>query len=87
MIAKRGHYGSHMQEDWSLIRSMIEEARKRSDVRITVKIRRFEDDHTTIRYAKMLEKSGARIGLDISIIISLILYRLYGKPIHKSDKI
>ena len=77
MIAKRGHYGSHMQEDWTLIRSMIEEARKRSDVRITVKIRRFEDDNTTIRYAKMLEKSGARIGLDISIIISLILYRFY----------
>ena len=72
MIAKRGHYGSHMQEDWSLIRSMIEEARKRSNVRITVKIRRFEDDSITIRYAKMLEKAGARKRLENFLIASCI---------------
>lgn len=74
MIAKRGHYGSHMQEDWSLIRSMIEEARKRSNVRITVKIRRFEDDSITIRYAKMLEKAGARKGLENFLLSSCHFY-------------
>ena len=74
MIAKRGHYGSHMQEDWSLIRSMIEEARKRSNVRITVKIRRFEDDSITIRYAKMLEKAGARKRFENFLIASYYFF-------------
>ena len=27
MIAKRGHYGAHMMEDWSNIRKMIEEVK------------------------------------------------------------
>ena len=76
MIAKRGHYGSHMQEDWSLIRSMIEEARKRSNVRITVKIRRFDDDSITIRYAKMLEKAGARKRFESFLIASCYFFIL-----------
>ena len=61
MIAKRGHYGSHMQEDWSLIRNMIEQARKVSKIRITTKIRRFEEDDTTLRYAEMLQKAGVSV--------------------------
>lgn len=61
MIAKRGHYGAHMQEDWSLIRSMIEEARRVSNIRITAKIRRFEDDEITLRYAEMLQNCGISI--------------------------
>merc|ERR1712130_850681 len=61
MVAKRGHYGSHMQEDWSLIRSMIEKARKNCNVRITAKIRKFDDDEITLRYAKMLQRAGVSI--------------------------
>jgi len=61
MIAKRGHYGAHMQEDWSLIRSMIDEARKNSKVRITAKIRKFENDDITLRYAQMLQNCGISI--------------------------
>ena len=50
-----------MQEDWSLIRSMIEYARSRSGHRITAKIRIMDNPETTLRYAKMIEKSGVSL--------------------------
>ena len=46
-----------MQEDWSLIRSMIEEARKVTGARITAKIRIMDNEEITLRYAKMIERS------------------------------
>jgi len=61
MIAKRGHYGSHMQEDWSLIRSMIENARLKSGARITAKIRIMENEEVTLRYARLIERAGASL--------------------------
>ena len=61
MIAKRGHYGSHMQEDWSLIRNMIETARAKSGARITAKIRIMDSEEVTLRYAQMIEKAGASL--------------------------
>lgn len=61
LIAKRGHYGAHMMEDWSKIRNMIEKARITAKVRITAKIRKFDDDLVTLRYAKMLQNAGVSV--------------------------
>ena len=49
-----------MQEDWSLIRSMIEKARS-TGARITAKIRIMDNEDATIRYAKMIENSGVSV--------------------------
>ena len=61
MIAKRGHYGSHMQEDWSLIREMIELAREKSGAKITAKIRVLDSEDVTLRYAKMIQSAGVSL--------------------------
>lgn len=59
-IAKRGRYGAFLQDEWSLIEDMVKELRKSLPDRIAIscKIRRFDDLHKTIEYAKMLEKAG-----------------------------
>lgn len=59
-IAKRGHYGAFLQDDWSVIEEMICELRKNlpNNIAISCKIRRFDDLHRTVEYAKMLEKAG-----------------------------
>lgn len=59
-IARRGRYGSFLQDDWDLIAEMVRKLRDNLDSRIGVscKIRRFESLDKTIEYAKMLEKAG-----------------------------
>ncbi|VDL99816.1 unnamed protein product [Schistocephalus solidus] len=51
-IARRGHYGSYLQDEWELISSMVK-------VPVSVKIRIFPDVDRTVAYAKMLEAAGA----------------------------
>ena len=50
-----------MQEDWLVIRAMIESARRLSGAHITAKIRIMENTEATLRYAKMIEKSGVSL--------------------------
>ncbi|CAG8611164.1 5966_t:CDS:2 [Funneliformis caledonium] len=47
-IAKRGHYGSFLQDEWDLIYKLT-------------KIRVFPEVEKTIRYAKMIESAGAQL--------------------------
>jgi tRNA-dihydrouridine synthase 1 len=60
-IAKRGHYGSFLQDEWDLIHSIIENAVKNLKVPVTAKIRVFEDIGKTVEYAQMLERAGVSL--------------------------
>lgn len=59
-IARRGRYGAFIQEDWELIKSMIQTLRQNfgSDIGVSCKIRRLDDLNKTIEYAQMLEEAG-----------------------------
>lgn len=60
-IAKRGHYGSFLQDEWPLIKEIIQKLHNNLRVPVTVKIRIFPELEKTIRYAKMIEEAGAQI--------------------------
>uniref|UniRef100_A0A068WE84 tRNA-dihydrouridine(16/17) synthase [NAD(P)(+)] n=1 Tax=Echinococcus granulosus TaxID=6210 RepID=A0A068WE84_ECHGR len=60
-IARRGHYGSFLQDEWELIAAMVRECKAAVTVPVSVKIRIFPDVERTISYAKMLEEAGASL--------------------------
>jgi tRNA-dihydrouridine synthase 1 len=60
-IARRGHYGSYLQDEWELIASIVRAASAQLDVPVWVKIRIFPCPDKSVRYAQMLEAAGASV--------------------------
>ncbi|KAG0296289.1 hypothetical protein BGZ96_009829 [Linnemannia gamsii] len=60
-IARRGHYGSFLMEDWPLIASLISTLHKNLPIPVTAKIRVFPEAEKTVEYAKMVVAAGAQI--------------------------
>lgn len=60
-IAKRGHYGAFLQEDWDLIHKLVHRLHTELTIPITVKFRIQETKEKTLEYAKMILSAGASI--------------------------
>jgi tRNA-dihydrouridine synthase 1 len=60
-IARSGHYGAFLQEDWDTIRNLISKLHKDLSVPITAKMRVLETREKTLEYAKMILSAGASL--------------------------
>lgn len=60
-IARRGHYGAYLMQDWDLIYRIINKLHEELEIPVTCKIRIFETKEKTLDYAKMVVKAGAQI--------------------------
>lgn len=60
-IAKRGHYGAFLQEDWDTIYKLIHTLHKGLDIPVTAKMRVLETKEKSLEYAKMILDAGASI--------------------------
>jgi tRNA-dihydrouridine synthase 1 len=60
-IARKGRYGSYLQEEWDLIYNMINNLHLNLPIPVTAKIRILESKERTLEYAKMVLSAGASI--------------------------
>lgn len=60
-IARKGHYGAFLQEDWDLIYKLINRLYNDLSVPVTAKFRIQETKEETLEYAKMILSAGASI--------------------------
>ncbi|KAJ0180568.1 hypothetical protein K1T71_003972 [Dendrolimus kikuchii] len=60
-IAKRGRYGSFLQDDWELLKSIVGAMSKAVSVPITCKVRIFDSIEKSIQYALMLQDAGCKL--------------------------
>ncbi|KAI6242517.1 TRNA-dihydrouridine(16/17) synthase [NAD(P)(+)]-like [Aphelenchoides fujianensis] len=58
-VAKRGHYGSFLQEEPELIAEMVGLVYRHCRLPLSVKIRVLDSVEDTINYARIIEKAGA----------------------------
>ncbi|EON62248.1 hypothetical protein W97_01469 [Coniosporium apollinis CBS 100218] len=60
-IARRGHYGAFLQEDWDLVYKLIDRLHTELAVPVTAKMRILETREKTLEYAKTILSAGASI--------------------------
>ncbi|KAF8550379.1 Dus-domain-containing protein [Imleria badia] len=60
-IARSGHYGAFLMEDWDLVYKLINTLHRELKVPVTAKFRVFPTIEKTVEYARMLERAGAQI--------------------------
>ncbi|KIY49949.1 Dus-domain-containing protein [Fistulina hepatica ATCC 64428] len=60
-IARRGHYGSWLQDEWDLVYKLVNTLHENLSVPVTAKFRIFANVERSIEYARMLERAGAQI--------------------------
>lgn len=60
-IARTGHYGAFLQEDWDLIYELINKLHKELPIPVTAKFRILDSKERTLEYAKMILSAGASI--------------------------
>lgn len=60
-IARKGHYGAFLQEDWDLIYKLINKLHTELPIPVTAKFRIQETKEKTLEYAKMILSAGASI--------------------------
>lgn len=60
-IARKGHYGAFLQEDWDLVYRIINRLHENLDVPVTAKIRILETKEKTLEYAKVIVSAGASV--------------------------
>ncbi|KAK5129102.1 hypothetical protein LTR08_003922 [Meristemomyces frigidus] len=60
-IARRGHYGAFLQDDWGLIHNMVNTLHRELAIPVTAKMRVLETRERTLAYARMLLDAGASI--------------------------
>ena len=60
-IARRGQYGSFLMERWDVIHTILHTLSVELKIPVTAKMRVFEDEGLTLRYARMLRDAGAHV--------------------------
>lgn len=60
-IAKKGHYGSFLQDEWDLIERIVTGCSQAINIPLFCKIRIFESVEKTVEYAKMYERAGCSL--------------------------
>lgn len=60
-IARSGHYGAFLMEDWDLIYRIVNKLHTELEIPVTCKIRIYESKEKTLDYARMVVKAGAQI--------------------------
>ncbi|KAG7005330.1 tRNA-dihydrouridine(16/17) synthase [NAD(P)(+)] [Physcia stellaris] len=60
-IARKGHYGAFLQEDWDTIHKLINELHLKLAVPVTAKMRILETKEKTLEYARVILSAGASI--------------------------
>ncbi|XP_063531071.1 tRNA-dihydrouridine(16/17) synthase [NAD(P)(+)]-like [Cydia strobilella] len=60
-IAKRGRYGSFLQDEWELLNNIVQAMSKAVSVPITCKVRIFESVEKSVEYALMLQNAGCKL--------------------------
>lgn len=60
-IARKGHYGAFLQEDWDLVYKLVNTLHKNLDVPVTAKMRILETKEKTLEYANTIVSAGASI--------------------------